>query len=150
MRFSTRIDADVPAHHLFEIASDFPRIERVLGARGVVVRRIDPAREPGTGLGWLMDFAWRGQGRHVRLDVTRFDRPAHLTLDGQSDQFDLGINLTVVALNKTRSRLLFETEVRPRTMRARVLLQTARLGKAQLDRQYARRIADFVAHLRAA
>jgi hypothetical protein len=150
MKFSTRIDTDIPASDLFDIASDFSRSERALTARGVQVRRIDPAQEPGTGLGWEIDFNWRGQRRTVRLDVTRFDRPSHVTLDGHSDQFDLSINMTVVALSRVKSRLLFETEIRPRSMRARLLLQTAKLGKSQLDRKYDQRIADFMTHLRAA
>lgn len=149
MRFSTRIDTDIPAPDLFDILSDFSRSERALGARGVTVRRIDPAQEPGSSLGWTIDFDWRGQRRTLRLDVTRFDRPSHVTMGGHSDQFDLSVNISVVALSRIRSRLLFETEIRPRTLRARLLIQTARFGKAQLDRQYARRIADFVAHLRA-
>ncbi|WP_347139619.1 hypothetical protein [Paracoccus sp. SSK6] len=150
MKFSTRIDTNIPASDLFDIAGDFSRSERALVARGVAVRRVDPAQEPGTGLGWVVDFNWRGQRRSVRLDVTRFDRPSHITLEGHSDQFDLSINMTVVALSRVKSRLLFETEVRPRSMRARLLLQTAKLGKSQLDRKYDQRITDFVTHLRAA
>lgn len=150
MKFSTRIDSDIPAADLFDIAGDFSRSERALAARGVVVRRIDPAQEPGTGLGWMLDFNWRGQRRSLRLDVTRFDRPSRITLAGHSDQFELSIDMTVVALSRVKSRLLFETEVRPRNMRARLLLQTAKLGKSQLDRKYDQRIADFLTHLRAA
>ncbi|MCZ0964432.1 hypothetical protein [Paracoccus benzoatiresistens] len=150
MKFSTRIDTDIPASDLFHIAGDFSRSERALAARGVLVRRIDPAQEPGTGLGWEIDFNWRGQRRMVRLDVTRFDHPSHITLDGHSDQFELSINMTVLALSRVKSRLLFETEVRPRSMRARLLLQTAKLGKSQLDRKYDQRITDFLTHLRAA
>ncbi|MDQ1899651.1 hypothetical protein RAH32_04235 [Paracoccus sp. WLY502] len=150
MKFSTRFDSDQPSAELFGIISDFSRSERSLRARGAQVRRIDPAQDPGTGLGWIIDFNWRGQGRKVRLDVTRFDRPSHITLDGHSDQFDLSINMTVVALSRVKSRLLFETEIRPRTMRARLLLQTAKLGKSQLGRKYDQRIADFLTHLRAA
>ncbi|WP_207099668.1 hypothetical protein [Paracoccus shandongensis] len=150
MKFSTRIDTNIPASNLFDIAGDFPRSERALAARGVLVRRIDPAEEPGIGLGWDLEFNWRGQRRTTRLAVTRFDRPSHITLEGRSDQFDLSINMTVVALSRVKSRLLFETEVRPRNMRARLLLQTAKLGKSQLDRKYDQRIADFLTHLRAA
>lgn len=149
MKFSTRVDTEIPSTQFFDVISDFSRSERVLSARGVRVRRIDPAHEPGTGLGWLIDFNWRGQRRSLRLDVTRFDRPTHVMIDGQSDQFDLSINMTIVALSRAKSRLLFETEIRPRNMRARLLLQTARLGKTQLDRKYEQRIVDFVAHLRA-
>lgn len=150
MKFSTRIDTDTAADDVFALIADFPRSERVLKGMGVQVQRIDPASEPGTGLGWSLDFAWRGQRRVVRLDVHRFDRPTHITLGGRSEHFELTLNMTVVALSRVRTRLLYEIDIRPRTMRARLLLQTARLGKAQLDRKYARRMADFLYHLRAA
>ena len=147
MKFSTRIDTNIPASNLFDIAGDFPRSERALAARGVLVRRIDPAEEPGIGLGWDLEFNWRGQRRTMRLAVTRFDRPSHIALEGRSDQFDLSITMTVVALSRVKSRLLFETEVRPRNMRARLLLQTAKLGKAQLDRKFADRVSKFFGDL---
>ncbi|MFC3628306.1 hypothetical protein ACFOM8_02475 [Paracoccus angustae] len=150
MKFSTRIDTAMPAGNLFDIAGDFCRSERALSARGVLVRRIEPTEEPGAGPGWELEFNWRGQRRTMRLAVTRFDRPSQIGLEGPSDQFDLAINMTVVDLSRAKSRLLFETEVRPRNMRARLLLQTAKLGKAQLDRKYDQRIADFLTHLRAA
>lgn len=150
MKFSTRVDTDKASSELFELISDFSRIEKALVARGAQVRRIDPAQDPGTSLGWAIDFNWRGQRRAVRLDVTRFDRPSRITLEGHSDQFELSIDMTVVALSRAKSRLLFETRIRPRNMRARLLLQTAKLGKTQLDRKYDQRIADFLTHLRAA
>ena len=93
---------------------------------------------------------WRDSPRQVWLEVTRFDRPSHIVLEGHSDLFNLSIAMTLVPLSRVRTRLLFETEIRPRTMRARLLLQTARLGKAQLDRKYDQRIADFLSHLHAA
>ena len=66
---------------------------------------------------------------------------------GQSDSFDVAIDATVVALGRARSRLIFETGLRPRSMRARLMVQTAKLGKGQLDQRYARRINDFLTDL---
>lgn len=149
MKFSTRIDTDIAASDLFDVISNFPRAERALGAIGLSVRRIDPAQDPGTGLGWTIGFGWNGQQRQVRLDVTQFERPSQIALDGHSDLFDLSVAMSVVALSRMRSRLLFQTEIRARTMRSRMLLQTARLGKSQLDRKHDQRVGDFVAHLRA-
>ncbi len=150
MKFSTRCDTDICAVDLFARISDFDRIESILLRRGATVQRIDPAQEPGTGMGWNIGFDWRGKARDLRLEVIRFDRPERVSLAGQSDSFTIDTDMTVVALSRTRSRLLFDTNVRPRNMRARLMLQTAKLGRGQLERKFAERIQLFVSELQTA
>lgn len=145
MKFATRQDSELPAEDLFAAISDFPLAERMLVSKGAQVRRLDPSREPGAGMVWQVGFDFRGKRRDMRLSVIRFDRPENLTMEGVSEMFDLTIEMTVIALTRAKSRLIFEVEAKPRNMRARLLLQTAKLGKSQLDRQFASRIAYYVA-----
>lgn len=140
MKFSTRVNADIPADQLFDKVTDFSRLERLLIRNDVRVSRIDPADEPGAGMAWNLAFGWRGRNQLLRLDVRRFDRPDVMSIDGTSDLFNLSISATVFGLSQKRSRLIFETEVRPRNMRARVILQTARLAKSRLDGRFEHRI----------
>lgn len=144
MKFSTRHDTDLSAESLFDLVGDFDRLERLMTRRGATVRRVDPASEPGTGMAWLINFDWRGKSRHLRLHVTRFDRPENINMEGISDMFEVTLDITVIALTRTRSRLQFEVDVRPRSMKARLLLQTAKLGKSQLDRKFALRVAEIL------
>lgn len=144
MKFSTRQDTDLSPEYLFDVISDFDRLERLLTRRGAVVRRVDPAVEPGSGMGWLIGFDWRGKARQLRLDVTRFDRPEFIVMEGSSELFELSLEMTVIALTRTRARLQFELDVRPRSMKARLLLQTAKFGKSQLDRKFALRVAELL------
>ena len=58
--------------------------------------------------------------------------------------------MTVIALTPGKSRLIFETDILPRGMKARLLLQTAKLGKSQLDRKFAGRIGEFITQLTSA
>jgi len=148
MKFSTRIDTDLSAERLFEAIGDFDALERMLIGRGATVSRIDPSKEPGMTMGWNVGFDWRGKPRDMRLAVTRFDRPEQMTMAGRSSALDLTINATVVALSRIKSRLIFETEVKPRNMKARLMLQTAKLGKSQLDRRFQRRVEEFVSQMR--
>ncbi|RCW88718.1 hypothetical protein [Paracoccus lutimaris] len=150
MKFSTRHEADIPAATLFRTISNFDVMERSLSRKGASVRRLDSLSEPGTGMNWRIDFDWRGRRREIALELTRHDPPETLELQGQSEHFDLTIRMTVVALSPVRSRLIFETDILPRGMKARLLLQTAKLGKPQLDRKFDRRIAEFVDQLVAA
>ena len=147
MKFSLRQDTRLTADELFDAISDFPRMERMLVRRGADIRRLDPAHEPGVGMGWDMAFDYRGKRREVRLDLARFDRPEKIALAGHTEALDIGIDMTVIALTRAKSRLIFELTVKPRNMRARLMLQTAKLGKAQLDRRFADKVGKFLSDL---
>lgn len=147
MKFSTRQDTDLSAEALFAAISDFPTMERVLLRRGVQVQRLDQHPQPAIGNAWRLGFDWRGRARDVRIAVSDLSLPESLGFSGASDHFKLLTRLTVVALTRAKSRLIFEVEVQPRGMKARLMLQTARLGKSQLDRKFAERIEEFVSRL---
>lgn len=149
MKFSLRQDTELPAETLFDAISDFSRMERMLVRRGVDVRRLDPAQEPGVGIAWDLAFDLRGQRRALRLDVAQFDRPEKILILGRSDLLALTIGLTVIALTRAKSRMIFEVEAKPQNMRARLMLQTAKLGKAQLDRKFAKKAGEFLSALAA-
>lgn len=144
MKFSTRLEADMTVAQLFDRISDFDRLEQSFSQRGTNITRIDPSKEPGTGMGWDIGVDWRGKERKMRFEVQRFDRPELMTIFGKSDALEISIVSTVLAVSKIRSRLDVETVVNPRNMRARLLLQTAKLGKNRLDERYAERIKLFV------
>ena len=170
MKFATRQDCELPAEDLFAAISDFPLAERMLVNHGTPLlsqgrplfgtepvrplfgpgSEAPPVPEPGAGMAWQIGFDLRDKRRDVRLSVVRFDRPENIVMEGVSDMFDLTIEMTVIALTRAKSRLIFEVDARPRNMRARLLLQTAKLGKSQLDRQFASRIADYVAGISSA
>ena len=149
MRFSVRQDTALPADALFTALSDFYRIERMLVRRGADVRRVYPAHETGAGMAWDVAFDLRGRRRDLRLTVTQFDPPEKMILHGRGEAVDLAVTVTVIALTRFKSRMIFEAEVKARNMRARLVLQTARLGKAQLDRKFAERVGAFLNDLSA-
>lgn len=147
MKFSTRQDTDLSSQDLFLAISDFSRIERLLVRRGAHVQRTDALSQNGLGMSWIIGFDWRGRRRDVKLEVTRFDAPEFIQISGESELFNLLIQMTTVALTPSKSRLIFETDIQPRGMKARLLLQTAKLGKSQLDRKFAYRIAELLSDL---
>ena len=144
MKFSTRQDADLAAEALFRAVSNFDEIGRMLMRRGAMVQRLDSLTAPGTGMNWRIGFDWRGRRRDVAIELVRFSPSETLVLQGLSELFDLTIQMTVLELGHSKSRLIFETDLLPRGMKARLLLQTAKLGKSQLDRKFAKRIGEFV------
>ncbi|SDE29409.1 hypothetical protein SAMN05421538_105175 [Paracoccus isoporae] len=143
MKFSTRVDKAISAEQLFDSVANFDRLERMLMRRGVVVSRVNNISS-GTARAWDLAFDWRGQQRELRMLLVQYDRPEKLAYTGQSQSFEIRLDMSVVALARQKSRLIFELEVKPRNMRARLALQTAKLGKAQIDRRVADRVAGFV------
>ncbi|WP_299839521.1 hypothetical protein [uncultured Paracoccus sp.] len=149
MKFSTRKDTELTADQLFQSLVDFDRLERILARRGAAVTRLHPAQQPAAGAGWQVGFDWRGRRRELRLEVMQLEAPGRMVISGLSEAFDLIIDLTVMALSKQRSRVIFEAEALPRNMRARLMLQTAKLGKSQLDRKFDTGVARLVNELTA-
>ncbi|MDO5529243.1 MAG: SRPBCC family protein [Paracoccus sp. (in: a-proteobacteria)] len=142
MKFSTRQDRDIPAAQMFDAVADFDRIERMLLRRGIETRRRAAGGDERAG--WDVAFDWRGSRREVKLDLVQFDRPERIALDGRSQPLDMEVVMSVIPLAKAKSRLTFELDVRPRNMRARLMLQTAKLGKAALQRKFNKRIGEFL------
>ena len=147
MKFSLRQDTGLSADELFDAISNFPRMERILVRRGIAVRRVDPVPEPGAGMAWDLAFDQRGKRREMRMDVAQLGRPEKIVILGGSEALAIAVEMTVIALTRSKSRLMFEVEVKPRNMRARLMLQTAKLGKAQLDRKFAERVSKFLGDL---
>lgn len=145
MKFTTRKDTNIAADKLFDAVNDFDRLERIIKRRKAQVTRIPP--ESGEIHAWNVAFDWRGRRRELRFAVT--DQAPHetLSLHGNIESFDLEMQITFVALTRSRSRVISEVNARPRSMKARLILQSAKLTKGKLDKRYAQNIATFVDQL---
>ncbi|SOC10890.1 hypothetical protein [Rhodobacter maris] len=149
MKFSNRVDVALAPDHLFSHLTDVAAIEQVARRKGVTMRRLDSLREIGAGMSWEVGFMLRGKPREMIVDLARFE-PARCTeYAGTSSSFQLTLLLEFTALEAGRTRLSTVLELRPRTLGARLLLQSARLGRANLDRRYDARIKSFLRALEA-
>lgn len=147
MKFSNRVDVALPADQLFEQLTDIPSLERAAMKKGVVMRRLDSLAEKAAGMSWDVGFRLRGKPRQMIVDVTRFDAPVRIDYSGTSAGFEVTLVLEFTALAPARSRMSTVLEVKPRTLGGRLLLQSARLGRANLDRRYDERIKSFLRDL---
>lgn len=142
MRFSTRQDADVPAGRMFDAVADFDRLEQMMVKRGARVTRLDPDED--SPMSWDVEFNWRGRTRNMRVHVTRFDRPRLIEIQGRVESLDISLTAEVTALSHSRSRLDLEAELMPRNMKARLLIQTAKLTRSTLDRKFDEGVARYI------
>jgi len=144
MKFSNRVDVAAPAEFLFDELADFSGFERAAKRKGISLRRLDQLAGPGAGMSWDIGFRLRGRPRQLIAEVQRYDRPAQLDYEGVSQGFELLLTLGLQALAADRTRVMAGLEIKPRTLGARLLLQSAKLGRANLERRYDMRVTAFL------
>jgi len=149
MKFSTREDIEAPAEAVFDALTDFAALERAALRRGADVRRLDRMREPGAGMRWDVGFSYRGKPRNLVGEIVGFRRPQELAYEGQIGKMDLKGAATLVRLSPSRTRLVVEIELMPRSLTARLLLQTLKLGKANHLRRLSLRLQGFAREIEA-
>lgn len=143
MKFVSRVEIDAPAQAVFNELSDFGAIDRLARKRAISLKRVDTMSHPGVGMQWQSQFQFRGRPRDIDLTMTQFTPPDALEYTGQTQGFEIVCLLQIVSLARNRSRLIVTVEVKPKSLGARLLVQSARLGKSGLDRRFDDRVRRF-------
>jgi hypothetical protein len=143
MKFSANEDIEAPVETVFAAITDFAVFERAALKRGAQLRRTEPQGAVGVGTGWAGTVPFRGKQRQISLTVAGHLPPSGLQLRGETGNLNLSMSVEVMALSRGRSRLHVAVEVLPRTLTARLLLQSAKIGKGGLDRRFKARVRAF-------
>ncbi len=147
MKFSTREDIEAPAEVVFDAMSDFAAFERSAMRRGAEVSRVDRVADLGVGLTWSLRFPVRGKMRRAVCELEQYDPPNGMRCRLESSGFDGLLTLGLVALSRSRTRLGVQLEVKPLTLKARLLLQSVRLNRASYERRFEGRVQKFASDL---
>ena len=149
MQITARQDVEAPLDVVFREASDFAAFERQALRRGADVRRLDRGGEVGEGSAWELEFRYRGREREVRIDVVQFDQDQAYALTSSSAGLEGLTYVEFVAMSGTRTRVSMATELTAKTLPAKLLLQSLKLAKGQLNRRVGDRIAEFAREVEA-
>jgi carbon monoxide dehydrogenase subunit G len=143
MKLSGRTDIGAPVAFVYAALSDFEGWERSAMRRGADVNRTDKLRAPGVGMTWQARFAWRGRERQlqVRLKQLEPNKGLELAFDGPSVEGTLKIDLVELAAKRTR--MLMQVDLKPRTLAARLFIQSMRLAKGRVQRRYEARLTNI-------
>ncbi|WP_299192684.1 SRPBCC family protein [uncultured Litoreibacter sp.] len=147
MKFSTKEDLEVPINDVFDMLSDFEGFERAAMRHGAEISRLGSANEAGVGLAWRVKAQFRGKKRDFEVTLSEFDRPNHMIFDATSNNMKGAFLVELVALSRNRTRMRAELDVRPKSLSARLLMQSAKLARNTLNRRYKTRIAHFAEDL---
>ncbi|KPP88428.1 MAG: Polyketide cyclase / dehydrase and lipid transport [Rhodobacteraceae bacterium HLUCCO07] len=143
MIFTTKEDIEVPREHVFAAVSDFDRFERQALRRGAEISRLDVQTEPGLGMMWHIAFRFRGKRREIQIELVEYDPPNRMVFESRSPNVDGQMIVDLVALSPHRTRLRLEIELRPTTLAARLLVQSMKLAKGNLNKRFKIRVAEY-------
>ncbi|WP_376874628.1 SRPBCC family protein [Albirhodobacter sp. R86504] len=143
MQFSSQQDILAPIERAFDILSDFNQIETIARGRKIDVKRLDNLTQAGVGLSWDISFKMRGKRRELIVDLVEFTRPDTLAFSGVSSSFEIEANVVLTEVTPMKTRMKIVTSIAPRSLGARLMIQSAKLGKTSLNKKYDKRIKAF-------
>lgn len=147
MNFSSRTDIEKPIADVFSALANFEMWETAAMRRGVEVARVDHQRKPTSGSQWDVKFNHRGKQRQARITLGQIDTNRQLALSIDGRVLDGQASVELVALSPRRTRIVLYIEVKPRTLGARLFLQSVRLAKQKVQTKLNERLANFAREL---
>jgi Polyketide cyclase / dehydrase and lipid transport len=147
MKLTAKTDLEAPVEFLHAYLCDNATWEREATRRGVEVER--PADMPltGVGAGWRIRVPFRGRVRKVLLrvdDIVR-DETIAFSFEGQAM-----VGTTVLEfkpLSPRRCRLKVTIDAKPKTLAARLFLNTLRLARRKVEERFEKRVRKLGARV---
>lgn len=136
MKLTTKQDIEAPLDHVYARLTDFDHFERMAMRRGSEIERTDRLKSPGPGMAWRLRFTFRGKPRKAMVRFTDGVPGSHIDLGFESPSLEGTARIELVALSARRTRLALVSDVRPKTLAARLVLQSMRLAKGRIQRKY--------------
>lgn len=143
MDFSTKEDIEAPIDAVFAALQDFDGFERAAMRRGAEVVRTDVPRLTGAGIGWRVGFDYRGKRRSITGRLEAIEAPVLMRFSGVAKAFSATLTLDLVALSRRRTRVSVALSVEPKTLVARIFIQSLRLTKTRVNARFAKRVKTF-------
>ncbi len=145
MKFSTREDINAPAADVFAAVTDFDSFERMIRRYGSKVSRIDSQNAKGAGMMWDVAFQYRGRARQARATIVEYTDPATMRMTAEIGGLDSECEVQVIALSPNQTRLQVSLDLKPRTLSARLVVQSLKLAKSKINTRFKARVAAFAA-----
>lgn len=143
MQFSSKEDIEAPIDDVFVMLSEFEAFERSAIRRGVEVHRKTESTTPRQGMEWDARFSIRGKQRDMKLVLARYDAPNGMQFDADSQGLDGIMVIDLVPLSQKRTRMSIVLNLKPKTLTARLFIQSMKLAKSNMTKRFKLKVADY-------
>lgn len=141
MKITSRQDIEAPVAFVYDALKDFDYWERAAMRRGADVTRTDKLASAGPGLAWAIRFPFRGKDRKLGLQLVTLDTGGQLGFAGTGGNFDGTAMVDLMELGAKRTRMTVVGEAKPRSLAARLVLQSLKLARGRVQGRMDKRIA---------
>lgn len=147
MKLSARKDIDAPVADVFDICTDTATWERAALRRGVEIERKDTLSSFAPGMHWAIGFLWREKRRAAEVKLLSAERPTSMKFHAFGSLMDVMIEAEFVALSVRKSRIILRTEIKPRNLSARVIVQSLKLARGRIEAKYEAKLGQLAQEL---
>lgn len=148
MELTAREDIEAPLDRVFAALTDFESVERQALRRGVDVQRLSgDAIGPTEGMSWRAVFSYRGKRRSADITLAEYTPPEQMVFETVSGGLNITMVLDIVALSRARTRIGARVVLAPKTLSARLMVQSLKLAKGGLDRRFKDRVSVLAKEL---
>lgn len=147
MQFSSVQDVNAPLDFVFKQLSDFDTYESYALRVGADVKRLDDLAQPGVGMCWKVKGEFRGKKREVEIQVVEYLPDNMLKLFMKMSGLEANVSLESMALTRKQSRIKVTTVLKPKTISARLIVQSAKLAKNSMNRKFNHRFWSYANHI---
>ena len=143
MQFTSKEDIEAPIEQVFAMLSEFESFERSAIRRGIEVIRTDQNTAPAAGYAWNARFKMRGKMRDLNLNLVSYEHPTVMRFESDSHGLAGVMVLDLMALSPKRTRMAVSLELNPKTLSARLLVQSLKLAKGNLTKRFKLKVAEY-------
>ncbi len=135
MKLTTKQDVEAPLDVVYARLTDFDHFERMAMRRGAEVERTDRLKTPDVGMAWRLRFVFKGKQRKMSVRFADAEPGSHLAWAFDSVPIEGTVKVELVSLSARRTRMTMSLDVRPKTLAARLMIQSLRLAKGRVQRR---------------
>jgi len=147
MKLTVKTDVDAPVEFVHGYLCDSAPWEREAIRRGIEVERPADMALTGVGAGWRIRLPFRGRMRKVLIRVDQIVQGEFIGYSFEGQALYGTAQMETKAMSARRSRLKVSVEAKPKTLAARLFLNTLRLARRKAEKRMEKRVAQLGARI---
>ncbi|MEO0342046.1 MAG: hypothetical protein AAF198_01280 [Pseudomonadota bacterium] len=144
MELNIKQDVDAPIGFVFDKMTAFEAHEMRAMAAGISAKRTIDTQ---TQISWDTSFDYLGKPRNMALTVDEIAPPEAMFVALDGSQLNAEADVKLLELSPYLTRIRLKLSINGKSLRARLMVQSARLAKQNITRRMQSRLSGFASEI---